>query len=64
MNNDKVKIQEILNELTNLKNYSNDLANNIRGEKLENYTDSLNKNINILDNKTENIYENNYKTGE
>ncbi len=57
---DKAKIQEILDEIDNLKKYSNDLANNTRGEKLENLVNNLNKNINLLNNKTEEIYNNNF----
>ncbi len=57
---DKAKIQEILDEIDNLKKYSNDLANNTRGEKLENLINNLNKNINLLNNKTEEIYNNNF----
>lgn len=57
---DKAKIQEILDEINNLKKYSNDLANNTRGDKLENLINNLNKNINLLNNKTEEIYNNNF----
>lgn len=57
---DKAKIQEILDEIDNLKKYSNDLANNTRGEKLENLVNNLNKNISLLNNKTEEIYNNNF----
>ena len=57
---DKAKIQEILDEIDNLKRYSNDLANNTRGEKLENLVNNLNKNISLLNNKTEEIYNNNF----
>ena len=55
--NDKVKIKEILNEIDNLKKYTTDLANNTRGEKLESFVNNLNKNVNLLNNKAEDIYE-------
>ena len=59
-NQDKIKIQEILDEITNLRKYSGDLANNIRGEKLEEYVDNLNKSINSLEEKVEIIYDKKY----
>ena len=58
---DKIKIEEILEEIDNLKKYSQELASNTRGEKLENYIDNLAKNINSLGNKVETIYEEKYK---
>jgi len=58
---DKVKLQEILDEISNLKRYCNDLVNNTRGEKLENYIDNLNKSIISLENAIEIIYEKEYK---
>ncbi len=54
---DKAKIQEVLDEITNLKKYCNDLRNNTRGEKLENYIDNLNKSIISLENSVQIIYE-------
>ena len=59
---DKEKLQEILNEIANLKRYNNELANNTRGEKLENYINSLSRNINNLNDKVENVYLNNFNT--
>lgn len=59
---DKEKLQEILNEITNLKRYSNELINNSRGEKIENYINSLSRNINVLNDKVENIYQDNFNT--
>ena len=59
---DKEKLQEILNEIANLKRYNNELANNTRGEKLENYINCLSRNINNLNDKVENIYLNNFNT--
>ena len=63
-NNDKTKLDEILNEIINLKRYSNELASNTRGEKLENYINNLTKNINSLENKIEYLYENNFNKPE
>ncbi len=57
---DKIKIDEILEEIQNLKKYSRELANNTQGEKLENYIDNLSKNINQFEEKVEKIYEDNY----
>lgn len=61
MNKDKIKIEEILNEVENLKKYNNQLASSVRGEKLESYVDSLNKNIKLFQDKLEETYEDNYK---
>ena len=58
---DKMKLQEIMDELSNLKKYSSDLSNNTRGDALENYINTLSKNINLLDEEVENIYEENFK---
>ncbi len=59
---DKEIIKELLLEIDNLKKYSNELANNTRGEKLENYILSLSKNITELNNKMEKIYQDNFNT--
>lgn len=58
--NDKMKVQEILNEISNLKKYSNELANNTSGDKLENLINNLTKNINVLNDETEKIYDENF----
>ena len=58
---DKTKLEEILNEIENLKKYNNELASHTRGEKLENYINSLGKNIYLLQNKIQDAYDNNYK---
>lgn len=58
--NDKMKVQEILNEISNLKKYSNELTNNISGVKLENLINNLTKNINVLNDETEKIYDQNF----
>ncbi len=60
-NKDKIKIEEIFNEIENLKKYNNELASSVRGEKLESYVDSLNKNIKLFQNKLEETYGDNYK---
>ena len=52
----KLKMQDIINEVTNLKRYNNELGNNIKGEKLENYIDKLNKEIMIAEDNVETIY--------
>lgn len=59
---DKEKIQVILDEIANLKRFNNELANNTRGDKLENYINSLSRNINILNDKVEMVYQDNFKT--
>ena len=61
---DKNKIEDTLNELSNLKRYSNELANNTRGEKLENHINNLLRNITTLNDNLERIYEENYKNNE
>ena len=61
---DKIKLDEIMNEISNLKKYSNELASNTRGEKLENYIDSLTKNINSLEIKIETMYEESFEKTE
>ena len=59
---DKQKMQDILDEIANLTTYCNGLANNTRGEHLENYVNNLSKNINQLGNKVDEIYQKNFKT--
>jgi hypothetical protein len=59
---DKEKLLEILNEINNIKRYNNELANNTRGDKLENYIVALARNINILETKTEEVYQDNFNT--
>lgn len=61
---DKNKIEDTLNELSNLKRYSNELANNTRGEKLENHINNLLRNITTLNDNLERIYDENYKNNE
>ena len=57
----KLKMQDIFNELINLKKYNSDLYNNVRGEKLENYLNELDKSILKAQNKAEDIYTKNFK---
>ena len=57
----KLKMQDIFNELINLKKYNSDLHNNVRGEKLENYLNELDKSILKAQNKAEDIYTKNFK---
>lgn len=59
---DKEKIQEILNEIERLKTYCNELGNNTRGPNLEEYINNLSKNITLLNNEVERIYDNSFKT--
>ena len=60
--NDKIKMQEIINEITNLKIYCGELANNTRGEALDNYINNLEKNINLFGDEAEKIYTDLFKT--
>ncbi len=62
--NDKIKMQEIMTEINNLKNLTNELANNTRGESLENYITTLSRNITLFNNKTESIYNNVFKSND
>ena len=60
MNNDvskrKLEIQDIMNEIANIKRYNNELHNNCRGDKLEDYLNKLNNNITQAQIKLETIY--------
>lgn len=58
---DKAKLQEILNELSDLKKYCNELSNNTRGEKLEKYINGLSKSITSLNNLVEQTIDENYE---
>ena len=57
----KVKMQYIISELTNLKKYNSELFNNTNGEVLENYLNELNRNISKAQNEAENLYTKNFK---
>jgi len=61
-NKDKLMLDDILNELDNLKKYSNELASNTRGDKLESYINSMKKNIFFLENNVEKVYDENFKS--
>ncbi len=52
---DKAKMLEILNDVETLKQYGHELAENTRGEKLEDHINQLLKNITLLNNKVEDI---------
>ena len=52
----KLRMQDIMNEIANLKKYNSDLRANCNGEKLEEYLDKLNNNIVQAQIKVENIY--------
>lgn len=60
-NKNKIKMQDVINELANIKKYNNDLFNNVSGEKLENYLNELNKNIIKAQDTAETIYTKNFK---
>ena len=52
----KQKIQNVINEINNLKKYTNELANNISGEKLEEYCNKITKDIVKAQDKVEELY--------
>ena len=57
----KLKMQDIINELDNLKKYNSDLFNSVKGETLENYLNALDKSIIKAQNTAETIYNKNFK---
>ena len=57
----KLKMQDIINEITLLKKYNNDLLSNSKGEKIEGYLNKLNKDITKAQDKVEIIYTKNFK---
>ena len=57
---DKVKFEEIMNEIANLKKYSKELSINTRGEKLENYINALSRSINNFEDDVEKTYDDNF----
>ena len=57
---EKSKTKDILMEIDNLKKYTNQLSNNVRSEKLENYITTMNNSISNLQDETENYYNENY----
>lgn len=64
MDKDKLIFDDILIEIDNLKKYNNELANNVRGDKLENYINNINSNIHNYENNIEKIYEENFDNTE
>ena len=54
-------MQDIINELDNLKKYNSDLFNSVKGETLENYLNALDKSIIKAQNTAETIYNKNFK---
>ncbi len=60
MDDDKIKskrkIQDILMEISVLKKYINELGNNSKGEKLENYIDKLKSDALKAEDTINNIY--------
>ena len=57
---EKSKTKDILMEIDNLKKYTNQLSNNVRSEKLENYITTMNNSISNLENETESFYNEKY----
>ena len=57
---EKIKTRDILVEVDNLKKYVDQIANNVRSEKLESFINTMDKNIAILQTETENFYNENY----
>ncbi len=64
MDKDKLIFDDILIEIDNLKKYNNELANNVRGDELENYINKVNSNIHNYENNIEKIYEENFDNTE
>ena len=57
---EKIKTEDILTEIDNLKKYTNQLSSNVRSEKLESFINIMDQNINNLQNETENFYNEKY----
>lgn len=53
---EKLKTQDILSEIENLKKCTNQIANNVRSNKIESLVDNINNNVNKLQNETEVFY--------
>ena len=51
---DKLKLQDILNEIDSLKSYNRELLVNTKGDKLENYIGTLDRSIDRLKDKIDN----------
>ena len=52
----KLKMQDIINEIDNLRKYNSELFNSVKGDKLENYLRALDKSIIKAQNIAEIIY--------
>ena len=53
---EKKNAQDILIEIDNLKKYLKQISNSVRSEKIESMISSANKNIQKLQNETEDFY--------
>lgn len=56
----KLKTEDILIEIDNLKKYTNNVSSNIRSDKLESFVNLMNKSITKLQTETENYYNENF----
>ena len=54
--NNKVIIEDILNEIENIKKYNKEIANNVSGDTIESYVNKIEKDINELQTKIEDSY--------
>ncbi len=54
--NNKVIIEDILNEIDNIKKYNKEIANNVSGDTIESYVNKIEKDINELQTKIEDSY--------
>ena len=57
----KQKMQDIINEINNLKKYTYELANNTSGDKLEEYCSKITKDIIKTQYKAEELYTKKFK---
>ncbi len=57
---EKVKAQDILVEIDNLKKYIGGLASNVNSDQLEAYIDIMDRDITKLQDETENFYNTKY----
>ena len=57
----KLKIQDMIKELDNIKAYAKELSNNTNSETIENYIYKIEKDIIKVENKLETIYIKNHK---
>lgn len=54
--NNKIIIEDILNEIDNIKKYNKEIANNVSGDTIESYVNKIEKDINELQTKIEDSY--------